>query len=232
MENLLTHYTTFYSFYKILRSQHFIAFYNKEEITSDLHDDSTKSSTLLIPMVCFCDSDVNVSKHIKTYGEIGISFEKSWGVQRGLIPVMYIHRNSKIGSKLKTLFEESGVRYSKAKNGKEIDITLKTHKELFTLSLFTKPYDGYFEKTGSDQCFYLEREWRYIPEKEKQVEYSQSKEVMKAINDKILDDPSFYLYFGYNDIVNLFTTNEHLEKLVTFLIDEDKKELIRKIHII
>jgi hypothetical protein len=55
---------------------------------------------------------------------------------------------------------------------------------------------------------------------------------MKAINDKILDDPSFYLYFGYNDIVNLFTTNEHLEKLVTFLIDEDKKELIRKIHII
>lgn len=70
MKDDLTHYTSFYSFCIIIKSQHFIAFYNREEITSDLKEESKESPQLLIPMVCFCDSDVNIKNHIITYGDV------------------------------------------------------------------------------------------------------------------------------------------------------------------
>lgn len=232
MKDLLTHYTSFESFCKIIKSQYFIAFYNREEITSNLKEDSKESPKFLVPMVCFCDSDVNVSKHIETYGDVGIGFTKEWAIQKGLITVMYIHRSSKVSTKLRALFEETAVNYRKAKTAKKREQILRTHNELFTITLFTKPYEGFFEKNQSEQCYYLEREWRYIPELVEQVKYGESRIVIDSINGGVLEDENYRLYFVWDQIENIFIANEYLEKVVLFLIKENLKPLIKKVHVI
>ena len=58
------------------------------------------------PMRCFCD--INLQKldyHMSWYGNYGIAFEKSWGMQNNIQPVHYLNENSTLRKDISDTFQ-------------------------------------------------------------------------------------------------------------------------------
>ena len=58
------------------------------------------------PMRCFCD--INLQKldyHMSWYGNYGIAFEKSWGMQNDIQPVHYLNENSTLRKDISDTFQ-------------------------------------------------------------------------------------------------------------------------------
>jgi hypothetical protein len=56
------------------------------------------SNDMVIPsMICFCDIPIaDLGIHIRKYSNFGLSFPKSFLIERGTNPVLYVERNSSI----------------------------------------------------------------------------------------------------------------------------------------
>jgi hypothetical protein len=129
-----------------------------------------------IPMVCFCDiPEKFITPHKNKYGSYGIAMEKEWGVEQRITPITYVHKNSLNYNSLQTILkvyneneeaikskdylgDESFAKGKRYKPGAAEDFADAYHSLLF---LF-KPYIG-DDFSGSDVCFYDEREWRFYP---------------------------------------------------------------------
>ena len=127
--------------------------------------------------VCFCDIPVNdLDIHMKKYSRFGLSFLKSFLVQKGASPVFYIAKNSIINTgNLKNrsdYFDEMISECQKFLNQmiihKNVDMELES-KKWFNLWEFLNRFVFSFMKffddkkpDDSEDNYYMEREWRIV----------------------------------------------------------------------
>lgn len=170
-----------------------------------------------IPMVCFCDIPLKLSNyHRSIYGSYGIALHKSWAISNWISPVNYIVKDTNNHSilfsiqnqfeKFKQEFEKSGNELSKFPNLYNLD------RQLFSLWNFMKSY----RDDDTNQKYYDEREWRYIPE---------------SFNQDNMNNPETFLKFNSSDIYQIIVRNAKERRMVNKILrskyDRDFKKLIR-----
>lgn len=167
-----------------------------------------------IPIKCFCDIPLGaIKKHIIDYGKFGIGIKKSFAIENGITPVIYVHDNSA------TL-----INYLKA-----IDITkYKRPFDFKNPSLYFKIYEGYKIKNKKRRKvrYYDEREWRFIPEDPLVLaapNITTLEENIKSNNKKL--PPEYRLKFKISDINYLIVAKN---REVKHLISEIRK--IKRYH--
>lgn len=116
------------------------------------------------PMRCFCD--INLQKldyHMSWYGNYGIAFEKSWGMQNDIQPVHYLNENSTLRKDISDTFQ----RILKEDDKEETETQKMLKDYLLHELMFYKPYQGNFVNRNTNEksrkCFCDECEWRYVP---------------------------------------------------------------------
>lgn len=131
-----------------------------------------------IPMVCFCDiPELFIEPHKNKYGPYGIAMDKSWGIEKRITPITYVHKESYNYSALQTIWKiyienKEAIKRNDfiaeveimGMKGKEYKYGVAEHfQEAFhSLYFLFKPYMG-DDFSGKDVCFYDEREWRFYP---------------------------------------------------------------------
>ncbi len=124
------------------------------ENLSDIHGDEMY---LAFPMVCFCDIPLSqINNHVENYGNYALGLTKTWGINNGLSPILYIHNNSTTTSVIQSLHKF----FLNAKN-KEIEFKEMTI-DYFHILPFIKSYETI--KNKKIIRYYDEREWRYVPD--------------------------------------------------------------------
>lgn len=114
---------------------------------------------LAVPMVCFCDIPLSqIEEHTSKYGSYAIGVKKSWAIERGVTPVLYVHDNSLIPQ---TILNEM-IDLSSITTGPGSKNLEKMMRYIDTICLM-KRYEGFDERSNRNVCFYNEREWRYVP---------------------------------------------------------------------
>jgi Putative abortive phage resistance protein AbiGi, antitoxin len=172
---------------------------------------------ICIPMTSFCDLPLFLIKnHLNFYGPYGIGMSKSWGIEKGISPVTYFHKNSPIKTAL----------------GKISDQTIETadpkthafnhhlmHAEDI-ISNFLKEHEGYIWRARLNdyiwRIFYNEREWRFVPDLvgDKQIHIFLKEwckdEDKKSMKVKIEEELSqkYTLNLSPNDIQYIIVKND------------------------
>lgn len=83
------HFTDKISKVKGILKNGFRASYCYEEIPFNI-----SGGHLAIPMVCFCDLPLSLTKnHIQKYGGFGIGMKKSWGLEMEMSSINYVQPN-------------------------------------------------------------------------------------------------------------------------------------------
>lgn len=114
-----------------------------------------------IPVVCFCDIPLSsISDHAAKYGGYAIGLRKSWAIDHGVSPILYVHNKSVFVQQCKESFK-GAIELA------GIDGTNSPEKLSKALSMFfmMKQYEGVSIIDGKHKKvrYYDEREWRYIP---------------------------------------------------------------------
>lgn len=161
--NTLFHFTRNYdTLLSILKSKFYPRLCLEQRIVSTL------DLRLAVPMVCFCDIPLSqISEHSLKYGEYAIGIKKDWAIKQGVSPILYVHDNSLI---LKTIFSEIKVISKDVLDNPGGEASLKMKKYVDTVCMM-KPYEGYDERVGKNVRYYDEREWRYVPPREKEDQF-------------------------------------------------------------
>jgi Putative abortive phage resistance protein AbiGi, antitoxin len=141
----------------------FVPNYRLEDLSSVLPDGPIYD--VYVPMVCFCDIPLSqIKDHLTYYGDYGIGLKKSWGIRKGISPVVYVAPDSRTAQLMRAVVKEAGrdsfkgspirqdlvdfCKYIKAYQGKELPRDIQ-------------PQKGRSKKI--DRIYYDEREWRYSP---------------------------------------------------------------------
>ena len=114
-----------------------------------------------IPMVCFCDIPLsNIADHTKKYGNYAIGLKKTWAIEQGVSPILYVHDNTPF-----VLQALSALKWSLELSQKDAENLQERLAEVMSMFFMMKPYEGYQERGGKREKirFYDEREWRYLP---------------------------------------------------------------------
>ncbi|MDB6006207.1 MAG: hypothetical protein JWR15_3194 [Prosthecobacter sp.] len=113
------------------------------------------------PMCSFCDIPFSrVESHTNVYGRYGIGLHRSWGINVGLNPVLYVNENSVLSEHLNKVLS---LGKNKDVDGNLLDI------EAFDAALgifsFIKPTTGRTLRANRLVAvdFHLECEWRWVP---------------------------------------------------------------------
>lgn len=112
-----------------------------------------------VPMICFSDIPHRfASKHRLKYGKYCISLTKRWAIDKGLSPLIYVPKSSKIHVLLKAInsIKDRLVLLNRKKSN-EIPEIIQLSQKLDLLFEFIKPYIN----RNNNYKFYDEREWRY-----------------------------------------------------------------------
>lgn len=131
------------------------------------------SNDMIVPsMICFCDIPIeDLGIHISKYSHFGLSFQKSFLIERGANPLLYVERNSVIkGTTRSEYFDKMVERYLKCcssfrffKDPSMIKSTPADCNEVGDFMLNLLSYIKFFDANKSDddeENFYMEREWR------------------------------------------------------------------------
>lgn len=112
------------------------------------------------PMLSFCDIPLSDSKqHFAAYGRYGIGLSKTWAIDNGVNPVLYIDKNSLFASCIEEFILE------RRKTGS--NLTNKQKNEILRIKSYAKNYSGPLKRgkiNVSSYRFYDEREWRLVPD--------------------------------------------------------------------
>jgi len=182
---------------KIISSGKFRASYNIEDV-SDFY---ASENYVAIPMVCFCDIPLKfIVELTKTYGKYGIGLGKEWGIRNGINPILY-RTESHINTLLEGILSATETNITEGLNldrKKEISLLYRmtTVKDsMLRLTNYTKKYEI------DEKLYYLEREWRYVPEVSEMLFVdTNSEEKRKSINEKYWDNNPDYVSFNLDDI--------------------------------
>lgn len=170
----LFHFTKDFDTLKLILKNGFCPRYSLEDLRIfDYYNLNNKNDQLSvgIPMVCYCDIPLSkIKNHLSWYGGYGIGMEKDWGLQNKVTPVMYFDNRFRQSASALNLKQSIDQVYEDEVDEKGLLVMERVRKRLSPLdrlSLFFKPYEGYFEHNGRVETrkrFYDEREWRYVPD--------------------------------------------------------------------
>lgn len=183
------------------------------------------------PMVCFCDIPLELTEnHRKVYGEYAIGLNKSWGEKHGISPVMYLTHRAFSQSSINKIYEFEYNFYKDIikrcrGNYRNNDYTFtplqlnSLIENFIELSMFFKPYKGYFKK-GEYECqnhkFYDEREWRYKPDNTQIPNSFKLEEEFEVLDsdDIVLKNSGSRLRFEINDIAEIIIPKNEKEEII------------------
>ena len=114
-----------------------------------------------IPMVCFCDIPLsNIAEHTQKYGNYAIGIKKTWAMEQGVSPILYVHDNTSF-----VLQVLSALNWSLELSEKDAEHLNERLAQVMSMFFMMKPYEDYQERNGKRKKvrFYDEREWRYLP---------------------------------------------------------------------
>lgn len=174
------------------------------------------------PMVCFCDIPFSdIKNHLDSYGYYGIGLSKKWASAKGLNPVIYISKDSNIGS---ILYRHIG-RNVLDPEIKEEDLDTSIVLDFFKIQSYIKNYEGPLAKGSrllDDYRFYDEREWRYVP----------SVEEMKGKSNVIPFDSYSQKKDEYNEQINFIRLDFNFDDISYIIVkkEEDISELTRHLR--
>lgn len=185
------------------------------------------------PRVCFTDLPLNLIKeHTEKYDRFAIGMNKRWAIQNGLNPLLYIQKNSIIGSTLSMLTESLIEYHETLRNSNIRSYGLETILQRLAdlnhmLGRYTKPYEVENDQTITHSesleeikilaaRYYDEREWRFVPLiKVEELINENVWPVLTASNDDL------------NRISRKYTRTFELNDIVSIVVpEESKKELI------
>lgn len=111
-------------------------------------------------MVCFCDIPLSrISDHVNFYGQYGLGMTREWAKFNGLNPVFYLAGGNPVMKALRML----------KKHANALDEGIMTHAKRTIRYVYAhaKPVNGIMIVDGTpvEKDFYLESEWRHVPEK-------------------------------------------------------------------
>lgn len=154
--NTLFHFTRdFETLLKILRTQFYPRFCLERRLWAP------GDSNVAVPMVCFCDIPLSsISQHTMKYGNYAIGIKKTWAIEHGVTPILYVHKNS--GFIRQGL---SALNWCLELAEKDLSHLNERLAEVMSMFFMMKPYEGPQSVNGRKVKirFYDEREWRYIP---------------------------------------------------------------------
>lgn len=192
--NSIIHYTSSIDTLKLILKEGFKLKYCDE--TLHLDDDSSNAAH---PMISFCDIPLSESsKHFEAYGHFGIGLTKTWAVEKGINPVLYIDKDSLIAKSILELI--------KARRDSKTNLTTQQKALVLKIKSYAKNYSGNLNrksKTTKNYRFYDEREWRLVPDKDilggisfsvSSTNYQKSKDDYNAKIDSIR------IKFNHSDI--------------------------------
>jgi len=201
-----------------------------------LESDNSQSSIndeFAIPMCCFCDIPLNlVDNHRTIYGNYAIGLKKDWGERQALSPVIYLPEDGET----RVLFEKLVKNHQNYINGGYVKLKnssiLKLH-ELFDaivdLTMFVKPYSGFFEKglyKNENHKFYDEREWRYKPSKMLCKSYMTKEEFNSFSSSETRNQQMEYIKFDLFDITDIIVPEEEVDEFRELILKMPKFKLI------
>lgn len=159
----------------ILNEEFRIKYCSEEIITPD------GNLMYAFPMVSFCDIPLSkIKHHINKYGNYGIGLSKEWGQEHGLNPVLYVDKNSTVGSNYYSVFDELFI-------GKKIADLSETELKLLDVVRYMKNYEADLitpKINFKDYRFADEKEWRYVPHR-KEAQMIVKNEVYRTHKNKI-----------------------------------------------
>lgn len=245
----LFHFTKFDRLTNIIKEGFYPRYNLEHTFLSDLFD--RPSAIGCIPMVCFCDIPLSmVEYHSSKYGKCAIGLDKKWGELYGLNPVIYVHKNSRIGDAISALANSfSSYKSSMISEGSDMKIFQMISafaKGLGQLSYYVKQYERTEDEhylIGSKKHsfikgrFYDEREWRFVPPVNSgedfwliNTETMTKEEELNKANEKL---KKYSLNFGINDIKYIVCETvkekEKLAEAISERFDIDKKDVFKKI---
>lgn len=166
---------------------HGLKYREDRNIYIDTRNKFSNNDMIVPDMVCFCDIPIgDLSIHIRKYSRFGMSFEKSFLIERGANPVLYVEKNSaisyernfdlgkfrKLNRSIRSEYFDEIVKlygdhcYSEApiKRNRWQEIPQKTEcldigQFLFELLCYVKFFDSSKPDDDEDN-YYMEREWR------------------------------------------------------------------------
>lgn len=171
----LFHFTKFDRLINIIKEGFYPRYNFEHTFLSDLFN--TPSTVAHIPMVCFCDIPLNmVQEHYSKYGKCAIGLDKKWGEKYGLNPIIYVHKNSRIGDAISAI-ANSISNYRSSMISEDSDISVfkifsSVAKGFAEISYLVKQYERTEDEhnyigskwwTFKKGRFYDEREWRFVP---------------------------------------------------------------------
>ena len=164
---------------------------------------------LAIPMVCFCDIPLSqISEHTLKYGEYAIGIKKDWAISQGVSPILYVHDKSLI---LNTVLSEIKAVSEDVLANPEGESSLRMKKFIDTVCMM-KPYEGFDERIGKSIRYYDEREWRYVPSREKDNQFIYLTESVfreEGVREKVNSENEKYGVEFNPDVINyLIVANE------------------------
>ncbi|MDE5607819.1 MAG: hypothetical protein K2I64_02660 [Muribaculaceae bacterium] len=220
--NVIFHYTNSLEVLKLILREGFKLNYCLEKLQLGVG-----YTTMAHPIVCFCDIPISQSKkHIAHYGKYGIGLSKEWAFNKRINPIMYVDRRSLIADLLHKLLKLGASSKKTATMGGRKKIQrMPLNSNTAIMKCCMKNYSG-VSKEDSDYRFYDEREWRFIPDKEKDLDFIRCNANISVslddyenykdeLNNKISD---YRLKFGPDDIKYIIVqTKDELTAIIEFL---------------
>lgn len=191
-------------------------------------------SRISFPMTCFCD--INLQKlipHVEFYGCYGVGLDKKWGIGKGIQPIQYINKNSKLRSDFSFVFSNALKRINEDNN------ELREYSNyLLTDLLFMKPLNGemFRDKDYVLRNFHDEREWRFVPDMSKQVDLplivpqrELNPNAYNSYSAGIRKREELWLKFDYSNIKYLIVKDENDRvELIRFITEKMDGENLEK----
>ena len=153
----LYHCTSLNALTSIFQSRAFLPFFCLEEASYLMN-----SIRFAFAVVCFADlRRSELKEHMTNFSsEVYVKMSKDWAIRKNVSPVTYYSEKSTLSSAIYRALIDYAV-----KRRKELEIFYPVNLMLGLLKQYRGHYYDKNLKTFSSRevCFYLEREWRYLP---------------------------------------------------------------------
>lgn len=224
----------FENFRSILASQKFVPSYSLENYRVMLR--GTEDTYCAPPIVCFCNLRLTdmVKKHTDDFGEFGFGFNRRWGQNQGLSPVIYSYPGSNHSDPRSTSREF--VRF--LENVKDENPSEQMKQSMMRFFCFFKLYKE--EDTNQENpIYYDEREWRFVPEIRENEELEQLirggekdevQEKVEGLKAIMWDQQHHHLDFDLSELKFLLVKNQdYLSRTIEFLEEKFEQSMVKKL---
>ena len=212
----LYHCTSLNALTSIFQSRAFLPFFCLEEASY-----LKNSVRFAFAVVCFADlRSSELKEHMTNFSsEVYVKMSKDWAIRKNVSPVTYYSEKSTLSSAIYRALIDYAV-----KRRKELEIFYPVNLMLGLL----KQYRGhYYDKnlkafSSREVCFYLEREWRYLPlvmdgEAYYLEELDFLNEHLRRAKQQELVDHKYVLDFTWDDILEVGASFKHYVAVVNTL---------------